>query len=254
MKRTLEEEDKVKGMCCGVLTGDALGAPFEFASKKRKLVYNGKLDKTTEINTQWAGLKQLSAGQVTDDSEMTISLALALIENRGVYNDAKATQQYMNWTQTTWTLGKNTRAIFKRFKTIKNCNQLIEENSKKPLNEMSQSNGALMRCSPFALLLDKSVEELEKIVGLDCGLSNPHPICKEVCFLHVKALQMAIKGKDKTTIFDHIKKIARHEEIRNLLSCITGKDERNVKEKKGWILHAFWVQFRSSLEELQLTY
>jgi hypothetical protein len=83
----------------------------------------------------------------------------------------------------------------------------------------------------------------ENALKMDCSLSNPHPLCQEVCFQHVTALKMALNGVEKQVIFEHIKNITKNDDIRNLLESVTGKDSRNVKDKKGWILHAFWVCF-----------
>ena len=64
-------QDKIRGMLWGVALGDALGSPFEKYKTGIPLSqYNGKLIHNTG---------KYPPGKVTDDTEMTLTLARYLI-------------------------------------------------------------------------------------------------------------------------------------------------------------------------------
>lgn len=76
----------------GAFLGDALGAPHEFKCN-RSTIYTGKLQHKACYISQYQGRKELKVGQITDDSEMTITLLRQMIED-GSYN---VIISYMKW-------------------------------------------------------------------------------------------------------------------------------------------------------------
>lgn len=81
----------------GTAIGDAMGKPFE------------TMDRTDQALRDWRGGTYLPGthdalgeagkkpGAWTDDTQMSLALAQALIDNRGVYDPAKAVAAYLRW-------------------------------------------------------------------------------------------------------------------------------------------------------------
>lgn len=223
--------DKVRGMFMGAFLSDALGAPHEF---NRKLTYTGKLEHITIMNTQFQGQKQLAVGQVTDDSEQSLALLRTLIRDRG-YNKEHVIISYLNWANSGgWMLGKNTRALMKGVKTLKGYNNRMNKILALPLEERSQSNGTLMRCSPLALLWDNTV------VIEDVNITNPHPTNQDSGLVYISALRLALNGVDGPTIYQTIKPLAQTDAVKEIFNQVEQRAVRDIKDKKGWCLHALW--------------
>jgi ADP-ribosylglycohydrolase len=225
--------DRVRGMFIGAFLGDALGAPHEFKGSGH-LIYTGKLEHVTIMNTQFQGQKHLAIGQVTDDSEMSLALLRTLIQDRG-YNRDHVIMAYLDWANSGgWMMGKNTRALLKGVKTIKGYQNRMAKILALPLDERSQSNGTLMRCSPLALIWDNnSVIE-------DVNLTNPHPVNLDCGLVYVSALRLALQGVGGQTIYQMIKTLAQTDAVKEIFIQVEQRTPRDIKEKKGWCLHALW--------------
>ena len=112
------DKDRIKGMFYGLALGDALGAPFEFGGKNRLKNYTGLLDTPVIRFTRFQGKKTAEIGQITDDTEMTLSLANSLVRNKCYHRD-DVIVSYMNWANSNCPyMGTNTRELFKGVKTI----------------------------------------------------------------------------------------------------------------------------------------
>src|SRR5437868_1005143 len=164
--------DCIRGMLMGGAVGDALGAPHEFMSQ-RSVPYTGLLTERTQVRTRWQGTFTLALGQITDDTEMTLILARSLVQKQG-YNREAVLKEYMRWANEMKLLGRNTRELFKGVKTIKGYEARYKKQFSTPQSEWTQSNGALMRGSPLALLFDNQP------VLTDTALTNPHPVTLDI--------------------------------------------------------------------------
>lgn len=110
--------DRIKGMFYSAFLGDALGAPHEFYCN-RGVIYTGKLQYQAFYNTRYQGRRELVVGQVTDDSEMTITLLRGLLEDKG-YQKEKMIERYVRWANSgLWMMGRNTRDLLKGVATVK---------------------------------------------------------------------------------------------------------------------------------------
>ena len=67
--------DRAMGCIVGAFCGDAIGAPVEFS---KSTIPDSTLKKVMDMNM--TAMHNLVPGQITDDSEMAISLLHALIE------------------------------------------------------------------------------------------------------------------------------------------------------------------------------
>lgn len=225
--------DKIRGMFMGVFLGDALGAPHEFRANA-KTPYTGFLEQRAFTISRFHGKKELVPGQVTDDSEMTLALLRTLIKDHG-YNKENVILSYLKWANSGgWMMGRNTRELFRGVTTLKGYNNRINKVLALNPNERSQSNGALMRCSPLALLWDNmSVIE-------DVKITNPNAVCMDCNLIYVTALRLALLGFDGPNIFNQIKSIAQTNEVKSVLFQVEQREIRNIVQNKGWCLHALW--------------
>jgi len=225
--------DKVRGMFMGVFLGDSLGAPHEFRCNS-KTSYTGILEHQGFMTTQFQGRKELCVGQVTDDSELTLALLRTIIQDHG-YNKNNVIMSYLRWANSGgWMLGKNTRVLLKGVTTLKSYQNRINKILQQPMAERSQSNGAMMRCSPLALLYDNTP------VVEDVQITNPNLVCIDCNLVYISALRLALQGFDGITIFNSIKSLAQTEEVRSVLIQVENREFRNISENKGWCLHALW--------------
>jgi ADP-ribosylglycohydrolase len=107
--------DRYLGMVVGHCLGDALGSPHEFVSKE----YSGKLEIPIQHHSRFQGLRTSTIGQVSDDTEMTITLLNRLVSDRG-YNGNNVVLSYMKWANSKCPfLGRNTRDLFLGVKEIR---------------------------------------------------------------------------------------------------------------------------------------
>lgn len=234
--------DKVKGMMAGVFLGDALGAPHESFRHAARLPYSGRLQHRLRTFQRGNGWLELDVGQVTDDSEMTLALARRLVAD-GAYRPTAVVEAYFAWANSgCWNRGYNVRKIFSPApKTLAGKLARITKQRALPLAEKSQSNGALMRCAPLALLAGM------EFVREDCGVTNSHPNCVEAEVVYIHALRRA-GGADIATVLAECRGLAAAQpEVAAAVDSATLTDEaRNVSgPDKGWALHALWVALRA---------
>jgi ADP-ribosyl-[dinitrogen reductase] hydrolase len=234
--------DKIRGMFYGLALGDAIGAPFEFGGKNRLENYSGLLDRPVIRFSRFQGKKTAEIGQITDDSEMTLSLARSLVRNKTYYKDDVITS-YMNWANSGCPyMGTNTRNLFKGIKTISGYKKRYDEKygNENEIDSWSQSNGCLMRCSPISLLPKDTYIESTIV---DCKLSNPHPICAESCVIYNIILRNLLENKDKDIAIKEIQKYVKLPVIKETIKQGIERKPRDIEEQKGWILHALYCVF-----------
>ncbi len=84
-------KDKMKGSIVGAFIGDALGAPLEF----QNYVSDSNLKKALEMDG--GGSFAVGPGQITDDSELALSLLLGIQEGKGVLDYDLIVKEYGRW-------------------------------------------------------------------------------------------------------------------------------------------------------------
>lgn len=214
--------NRVCGMLFGHALGDALGAPFE-NSKPHNKKYTGKLD--THI-IRAMGYQNSVIGQITDDTEM--SLALIRTIKKG-YTCDKAIKEYILWANgpVEFTknnkpkkskpagyrcpfMGTNTKLLLKDKYSLEDYQKQYNEMLNKsldikkgkhivksiPLNKQ-QSNGAMMRAYPLAVLD-------ENYTKMDVYITNPNLFTVSCTIIYVNAIRDALNGKTKKEINNNI--------------------------------------------------
>jgi ADP-ribosylglycohydrolase len=222
-------------MC--VFLGDALGAPHEFICNA-STPYTGKLEFATFRTSQFQGKQELIVGQVTDDLELTITLLRTIIKDNGYVKD-NVIKAYLTWcnSEGLWMIGKNTRALLKGIKTIKGYQNRMNKILALPDDQISQSNGSLMRVSPLALLKD------DICFVDDCNITNPSKVNRDCNLVYIKSLRLALEGHNWNHIFNNARKIAETQELKDVLQQVKDRKYRDMTINKGHVLHSIYCTF-----------
>lgn len=176
--------DKIYGMIMSHAVGDALGAFVEFNQKSEfQPLCNTPFTYYSRMSHR---LKSSSIGQITDDHSMALTLLKTLETG---YTKENIIKNYIEWANKCTMLGKNTRQLFYGIQPSQRC---VETYTRRFLNgnRNSESNGALMRCFPFAIIRNK--EKRQQLVTFDCQLTNPSPICVFVNLIYIEILHHLI--------------------------------------------------------------
>lgn len=249
----LSREDRIIGMFTAAFMGDALGAKFEFAGKKREQ-FKPKMKKGfTFFSKRTKESRTYAPGQVTDDSEMMIMLATNLINNEGEIEAESLVEEYIKWAHSGQSfMGKNTVDLFAGITTLKGYSSHYEKKfefkprfNKEPKYKSDPadnqlSNGCLMRSAPLALLKDNS------LVYRDVYISNPNSICLEIEKDYLTAIRMALDGSSASEILDFFFRDEKHKRpYRKVLEDLKASKKRtltNTKtEGKGSIMSAIYA-------------
>ncbi len=178
-------KQRVIGLMQGAAVGDALGAPFEF---KPRGTYSNRfpvphIGGTGEMigggSFQWA------PGEFTDDTQMGLALAWALLQAQAYDADTVWTW-FRAWSATAKDIGVTTSSALWH-----------TDWHDVPEGSLSPANGALMRVFPMALaFLDASDEVVEDIVLGQAALTHKHPAAGWGAWIAVEMMRRAVKGDD----------------------------------------------------------
>lgn len=229
-------------MLWGVALGDALGAPHEGYRRGRPLSdYTGHLIHGTIHRNRWTKeTTPIPPGTVTDDTEMTLILARALVTNRGFDAEAVVTE-YEKWANThPRGIGKNTKALFQGVSSYKWYLRRTEKvfGSLGPdglYPGSSESNGGLMRVSSAVCF------------GLECALadtrlSNPNQICLAATELYVGCLGLTLTGAPLSEIEVWMASKVWIAPVQQVVADVRARAIRSVNGKdKGWVCHSLYV-------------
>ena len=211
------EKDRAYGSMMGLMVGDALGSRYEFLEKD-DATRGVELDmKDGYLDILGGGPFNILPGQITDDSEMALSLLESLAEAHG-YDQNMTARKYIKWYESKPVdIGKTiNRAIFTRKKAT-NHEDMIRHS--KEMNRTSMSNGSLMRIAPLGIYGTMITDnELHQLVREECDLTHPHEIVKEICYLYCIAIKYLIMRKSKEEVYKMITKYAKLPRTRIVLS------------------------------------
>jgi len=137
-KTTFKNENRVRGALYGVAVGDALGAPLEFLSDSEIGERYGRVKEMLG-----GGWLHLDPGEVTDDTQMALCVARAIVANPE--NPVEAIQKnFIEWFKAgPADVGNQCRSILSA--AIQWGWARAEELSMKRLGGRVEGNGALMR-------------------------------------------------------------------------------------------------------------
>ena len=157
----VDYQDRFRGAMVGTATGDALGRALEGMSPHRIRRRHGYV---TEL-IPWGGYVSGPKGTLTDDTEMTLSLAQSIIENDGVDPDDVA-ERFMYWGLIGRGMGSATRAA---------CRRIAQGSPWYEAGSASAGNGAAMRSTPIALASPLDVDTLRRSAARTAVITHADP-------------------------------------------------------------------------------
>ncbi len=169
---------RIQGVIFGQAIGDALGLGTEFMSRKEVMSnYPKGIDAYSQIVQDWHR-KRWRPGEWTDDTDMMLCIANAMLEDQEIKLDTVA-RNFKNWfKQEPMGIGRYTYNVLS-----------IADYEKEPMesakvmwelsNRNSAANGALMRTSVVGLWRENISFYAEQI----CRLTHTDPRCVGACVI-----------------------------------------------------------------------
>jgi ADP-ribosyl-[dinitrogen reductase] hydrolase len=183
--------DRARAAFIGMAIGDALGATVEFMTASEIASKYGIFRDI--VGGGWLRLKP---GQVTDDTEMALCIARALVKNQTWSLEAIA-ENFAAWLKSRPVdCGDTCRKGIRAY--------MLHGQLESPPNEWDAGNGAAMRILPAALYSLPDEELLKKYAIEQAHLTHNNPVSDAACLCLGRLLHLAICGAEKTRLRRHV--------------------------------------------------
>ncbi|OHB25218.1 MAG: ADP-ribosyl-[dinitrogen reductase] hydrolase [Desulfuromonadaceae bacterium GWC2_58_13] len=168
----------------GLAIGDALGATTEFMNP-REIQARHKVHRKI-CGGGWLGLKP---GCVTDDTEMSVAMARAIVDAGG-WNLTGIADNFVAWMR-----GKPIDIGSTCRKGIRNY--MLNGVTESPYNEWDAGNGGVMRMLPAALFTLDDDALMQRCVVEQARLTHNHPLSDSACITVGRMIQRAMTGANR---------------------------------------------------------
>ena len=214
--------DKIQGTIFGQAIGDALGLGTEFMDDyDMAWKYPNGLTHYSEIY-QDRHRRRWEIGDWTDDTDMMLCIANAIIKDKGV-NLTSIAQNFKDWANgIPMGIGANTYKVLMTSDYVQrpmSVSRKVWELS----HYQSAANGGLMRTSVVGLL----PTDVEQSAADICRLTHYDPRCVGSCVIVSKIIHAHVYGLPVST-FEQIKMISRKYDDR-ILEFITLSQNQDIK-------------------------
>ncbi len=239
-----EHYDRAIGIMLGQLVGDALGAQVEFEPSSRIAQAYPQGVRAIEDG----GPFDTIAGQPTDDSEMALGLARALVDE-GRYEAESAARAYARWyASRPFDIGTTTRAAGSAgAQAMLADGPSVAEAMRAAALVDSQSNGALMRISPLAIFGFRDATAAIGWAMEDARLTHPHPVCQASNAAFVAALVAGLEGQGRAQMHlravDAVASLEGRDPVLQRLEAARHGVPVLDGDSMGWCLHALQNAF-----------
>lgn len=203
--------DRVLGCLLGGMVGDAAGATLEFSR-------HGVTDERARcaLDMPGAGALAMGRGQVTDDSELALALSGALL---GGHEDEpldvtfdRVAASYARWhASMPFDCGGTCGRAFAFSQAGETGAAHAMATKAAKYSELSEANGALMRCGPIACVAwarDLSDEATSELARRDAALSHPSPACAAANAVFCVAIVRLLRGESTASAIAAAEKTA----------------------------------------------
>jgi len=182
-----EISERARAAFIGMAIGDAMGATVEFMTALEIQARYGIFKEI--IGAGWLRLKP---GQVTDDTEMALCIARAIVEVQGWSLEAIA-RNFANWLKSRPVdCGDTCRKGIRAY--------ILAGTLEAPLNEWDAGNGAAMRILPVVLYSLPDEHLLKKYALEQAHLTHNNPVSDAACLCLGTMLHQALCGASKTLL------------------------------------------------------
>lgn len=197
-------KSKIRGLFLGVAIGDALGVPYE--SKTFEALENIKR------SCKYKSARRQPKGSWTDDTQLTIATAQAILDAGNVNMDAIATQHVLAYKETVSGWGSTTREAIKKVESGIHWS----ESGKFTEPNRGLGNGIPMKVSPIAayFALSKNCEDFTRILVDFTAMTHQTSIAVSSCLAHTMGLLYCLESTPES--FDaktFINRVARASEL-----------------------------------------
>lgn len=231
-----------QGLGCfwGLVVGDALGGPFEFMSKEEIKNICGKT-----IEMKGGGWLCLKPGEYTDDSQMAIATAQAILEKNG-WDPENVARHFVQWYLSgPKDIGRTTAQALSLIKM-----GTPWEEAGKQIYECfpydSAGNGSLMRVAPVAIWGYKlKPEEIVKISHECSTITHADPRCLDACAALNLAIAFLLNEENKKSIVSKITPFIKNQEVIETLEKTRAKESE--LKTTGFVLNTLEIAFHALL-------
>ena len=182
-----ELASRARAAFLGLALGDALGATTEFMTP-------AEIRNKYKVHRQitGGGWLHLKAGRVTDDTEMSLCVARAIVDQGGWQLSAIA-DNFVTWMRSKpIDIGSTCRKGIRDY--------LLSGRTEQPYSDNDAGNGALMRLLPTALFTLGDEELLQRCAVEQAHLTHHHPLSDAACLTFGRMIHAALLGADRFTL------------------------------------------------------
>ena len=176
--------DRARAAYLGLAIGDALGATTEFMTP-------GEIKATYKVHKKiiGGGWLYLKAGQVTDDTEMSLALGRAILSSQE-WALQEIANNFLAWMRNKPVdIGATCRRGIRDY--------MLKGQLEVPYNEWDAGNGAAMRMAPVALFTLGDDNQLRQYSVEQAHLTHNHALSDAACMAIGKMVQQGIFGVDR---------------------------------------------------------
>jgi len=180
----------------GGAIGDALGATTEFMTPSEIRERYGVHRKI--IGGGWLNLRP---GKVTDDTQMSLCIARAILL-AGRWYLRQIADQFVSWMRTKPPdIGATCRKGIRDYMHFGRIEQ--------PESEWDAGNGAVMRIGPVALFTLRDEQLLRKYAVEQARITHNNPLSDAACVTVGRMIQLAVLGHSKNRLHDEARELIR---------------------------------------------
>ncbi|PJB31470.1 MAG: ADP-ribosyl-[dinitrogen reductase] hydrolase [Deltaproteobacteria bacterium CG_4_9_14_3_um_filter_65_9] len=218
--------DRARAALFGVAVGDALGATAEFMTPAQILDRYGVLR-----DIVGGGWLKLSAGQVTDDTEMTLCVARGIVGS-GRWDLGPIADRFAQWLSgPPPDVGATCRRGIEEY--------MNKERIEAPPDERGAGNGAAMRVAPVALYTLGDEDLLCRLAVEQARITHHHPLSDAACVSVGTMIQRGLLGAPLRNLRAAAEELAaRHPEFR--LEGYDGNSSAYVVDTLRTVFDAFF--------------
>lgn len=181
--------DRIVGTLIGAASGDALGARFEFHPPSFE---------PSPIDMEAGGTFNWRKGQWTDDTEMSVLVALELARGGDLESDVslgRLARDFAGWAENATDIGMQTRSVLSNVNpatgTAADCFESAREFQN--FSPDACGNGALMRTAPVALAFLDDEDRMIAAARRVSSMTHPHIDSQDACAIWCVAIGIAIR-------------------------------------------------------------